>query len=199
MADEPWVLTLVAITADGAGPSVETDVCPLADAGELVDPVYPSAGLPDPPVLNAVLAGDASLQAEWGHAEWDGGSPLLGFEVWVVDLADVTGENTVSRSIFDPALVSLVVAGLVNDTTYTVQVRAVNIVGPSVWSNPVTVTPAEGLIRFEEGPPLPVAGTEEPRVPVPPPSIFAFWPENVVTDAGTVSAGYFNPDNWAGR
>jgi Fibronectin type III domain len=198
MADEPWVLTLVAVTADGAGPSVETDVCPLSDAGELVDPVYPSAGLPDPPTLDSVLAGDASMQAGWTPAEWDGGSPLVGFEVWVVDPADVIGENTVSRAVSDPAAVMLILSGLLNDVTYDVQVRAVNIVGPSVWSNVVTVTPAEGLVRFEEAPPGPEPGAEE-RVPVPPPSIFAFWPENVVTDEGTVSAGYFNPDNWAGR
>ena len=90
--------------------------------------------VPDAPENLSVTQGDGALQLTWTTPENDGGAPIEDYEVSVdggLTFAP-TGNTTPNATI----------AGLINGSTYDVQVRAVSTVGPGDPSDTITITPA---------------------------------------------------------
>jgi hypothetical protein len=119
------------VNAVGAGP--------FSALSNAVTPAAPTA--PGVPTIGTATAGNASATVRWTPPASDGGSPLTGYQVRVVNAA--TSAQVGALRSAGPAAANLVVTGLTNGTGYQFQVRAVNGVGAgafSVLSN--TVTPA---------------------------------------------------------
>lgn len=90
---------------------------------------------PDAPTLESAVAGDRSVALVWDAPENDGGSAITGYIVSYTpsggDSTAVTLGNIKAYSIRD----------LVNNTQYTLSVKAVNSVGVSASSNALKATP----------------------------------------------------------
>jgi titin len=91
-------------------------------------------GLPAAPVVSAVTPGDGTLSVAFAPIA-DGGDPLTNLEVRLG-----AGSPWVPRSPASTAS-PVLVAGLVNGTSYDVQIRGVNAVGPGAASTAVSATP----------------------------------------------------------
>ena len=105
----------------------------------------PPASVPDPPTAPTGEAGDAQVTLAWARPEWDGGSPILTYQV--------TGSPGGQCS---SAGNSCTVQGLTNGTGYTFTVTATNALGTSSASaaSPVLtpqapVTPAVGTVKVK--------------------------------------------------
>jgi predicted phage tail protein len=97
------------------------------------------ATVPNAPTIGTPTAGNASATVRWTAPGNDGGSPLTGFTVQVINAA---GAQIGALRDAGAAATSLVVTGLTNGTTYRFRVRAVNAVGASAPSaNSIGVTP----------------------------------------------------------
>ena len=129
-------------------------------------PVVPSA-----PTIGQVTAGSASATVRW-VAGSDGGAPVTGYQVEAFDNA-----GALVRSQSAPASSrSLVVTDLANQTTYTFQVRAVNVAGTGAASaRSAAVTPRTEFVA-------PVVST---RTPVD--------GAKVVSQTGHLTAGFSEP------
>ena len=89
---------------------------------------------PSAPLGVKATAGDASATVSWSAPADDGGAPVIAYEV----IPDPAGAPVWT----DGATRSVVVGDLVNGTTYTFTVVALNRAGPGVRSNPTAaVTP----------------------------------------------------------
>lgn len=94
----------------------------------------PSITVPDTPILDSLTIGDTRLIVAFTAPTNDGGSEIIDYEYSING-----GITYVSAStIISPFTIS----GLTNGTAYTVVVRAINAIGPSVRSNSLTETPA---------------------------------------------------------
>jgi hypothetical protein len=106
----------------------------------LSNAVTPAAAVPDAPTIGTATAGIASALVTWTPPVSDGGSPITGYSVRVVDAT-----NT-QVGVLHPAVAgatSLNVTGLANGTAYSFQVLASNAQGPGAFSAPSnTVTTA---------------------------------------------------------
>lgn len=120
----------LAVQGPPAGPVV-VPVPPGVPAGPIVVQVPP--GVPAGPI---VVPRNRSLTVSWGPPETDGGSPVIGYVV----AYRVSGSAAWSQS--STAAKSLVVAGLVNGTTYEVRVAAVNARGAGPFTPAVRATAA---------------------------------------------------------
>ncbi|GLW28952.1 peroxidase family protein [Actinoplanes regularis] len=89
-------------------------------------PVAPGA-----PVIGIATAGDESAVVRWTPPVDDGGSPIYGYEVQVLD--DETG-IVVGVDASGPDVTELTMTGLTNDLPYAFWVRAVNAAGASEFS-----------------------------------------------------------------
>lgn len=119
-----------------------------------VTPTAPTAA--GAPTIGTATAGNASATVRWNPPAGNGGSPITGYQVRVVNSA--TNAQVGALRSTGPATTNLVVTGLTNGTGYRFQVRAVNGVGPGAYSAlSNTVTPAT-----VPGPP--VIGTASPGV-----------------------------------
>jgi len=115
----------------------------------------PSATAPAAPASVAVSAGNGSLVVTF-VAPADGGSPITNYE------ARIDGGAWVA---VDPASTSTVITldGLTNGTTYSIEIRAVNVIGAGPASTSVTGTPllppppAPTALVTPTPPPLPTA------------------------------------------
>jgi len=118
----------------------------------LSNTVTPAATAPDAPTIGTATAGNASALVTWTPPASDGGAPITGYSVQVVDAATSAPVGALHPA---PAgATSLSVTGLANGTAYSFQVQATNAVGPgpfSALSN--TVTPPPSLVRQRSGPP----------------------------------------------
>jgi Ca2+-binding RTX toxin-like protein len=85
--------------------------------------VTPQATVPAAPTLAAPVAGDRQVALSWTGPP-DGGSPLTGFRVRVIDEAGGETVRTVNAGS-----TSLVVSGLTNGSTYWFSVAATNALG----------------------------------------------------------------------
>ena len=94
----------------------------------------PVATLPGAPVLDSVTAGDSSAVLSWTAPTSDGGADITDYEYRLDGSGGWTSLSTTGTSA--------TVTGLTNDTTYAVEVRAVNSAGNGAASNSVNVTPA---------------------------------------------------------
>jgi hypothetical protein len=103
-----------------------------------------SATAPGAPSIGTATAGDSSATATWSAPGSDGGSPITGYKVRVVDAS--TSQQVGALLDAGASATSLTVNGLSNGTSYQFQVAAVNAVGTgqmSALSN--TVTPQGGV------------------------------------------------------
>jgi len=93
---------------------------------------------PGAPILLSATANDTYAGASWTPGG-DGGAPIVQFE-----LNYSTAANFVAASVtlFGGAVTATTIAGLTNNTTYYLRIRAKNAANlTSPWSNTVTVTP----------------------------------------------------------
>jgi hypothetical protein len=131
--------TFVVTATNAAGTSE-----PSAASSE-VTPALPVATVPAVPLGVSARAGNASATVNFSAPTDDGGSPITGY---VVTASPGGGTATGATS-------PLTVTGLVNGTSYTFAVKAVNSVGESAASAPsVGVTPFRELLPdpgFETG------------------------------------------------
>jgi len=95
--------------------------------------VTPSATAPDAPTIGTATAGNASAVVSWTAPASDGGSPITGYEVQVVDATPLNAPIGVPHAAA-AAATSLNVTGLLNGTAVQLKVRAVNAVGSGVFS-----------------------------------------------------------------
>ncbi len=98
----------------------------VAGVGSVEVDIAAPPGSPGVPLDVSAIGGDASADVRWHPPGSDGGSPLTGYDVKVVQTAAITSVG--------PAVTQATVGGLVNDTDYTFAVRARNAVGPGPWS-----------------------------------------------------------------
>ena len=95
---------------------------------------------PGAPTIGTATAGNATATVTWTAPASDGGSPITGYSVRVLDAANV---QVGALRPAGAAATNLVVTGLVNGTTYHFTVTATNAVGTSpasASSNAVTPT-----------------------------------------------------------
>jgi CotH protein/lamin tail-like protein/fibronectin type III domain protein len=110
---------------------------PGAVNGGSVDATAPGA-----PGIGTATAGSASATVTWTAPGSDGGSPLTGYQVRVLDS---TGTQVGALQPAGAGVTSLTVSGLTNGTAYRFQVAATNSVGTGAYSatsNAVTPTGA---------------------------------------------------------
>jgi hypothetical protein len=130
---QTYRLKISASNAVGTGPP-----------SELSAPVTPAATAPGAPGVGLATAGNASATLGWTPPASDGGSPITGYSVQVLDAAN--GPVGGLRSAAADAT-SLTVTGLANGTEVRLQVQATNAVGAgafSALSNPVTPAAVPG-------------------------------------------------------
>jgi hypothetical protein len=109
--------------------------CDIVSVGGIVNispyiPVPPT--VPSIPTITSIAPGDTQLIVNF-IANSDGGSPIIDYEYTI--------DNGISWISAGSNLSPIFVIGLTNKTTYQVQIRAVNSVGPSLASNSLQGTP----------------------------------------------------------
>jgi FtsP/CotA-like multicopper oxidase with cupredoxin domain len=130
-------LQVRAVNAVGAGP--------FSAFSNVVTP----ATVPDAPIVGTAAAGDAWATLNW-TAPADGGSPITGYAVQVVEAA--TGNPIGSLYPAGAGAQSILVSGLANATPIQLRVQAVNAVGSGPFSElsnvvtPVTVPAAPAIV-----------------------------------------------------
>ena len=122
-AYQGYSLRVRALNAVGAGPPSEWES------------YASSAGVPaSAPSGLAAARGDRQVTLTWTTPSDDGGAPITDYEYEV----DGSGEWVSTGG----TATTYTVADLVNGTTYSFEVRALNAVGASPGSGPITATPA---------------------------------------------------------
>lgn len=106
------------------------------------DPSDPSAGVtpatvPGAPVNLVVDRGDQSAELSFIAPDDTGGAAITRYEVSLDG-----GDTWATLSTTGSAPITVTVSGLTNGTSYDIQVRAVNDIGPGLPGEPVGVTPA---------------------------------------------------------
>lgn len=137
--------------------------------------------VPGPPSSVAATAQDGAVVVGWRQPLTDGGSPVRTYVV-TATLADgtVAASASVQGSVFSQTL-----SPLTNGLTYSITVAAVNAVGFSALSDPVTATPSA------TAPPVVV---EIPPIDAPPDLPRATRPEPMV--AAFPVDRTFRPEHW---
>lgn len=103
---------------------------------------------PDAPTIDAVTAAPGQLTVAFTPPALDGGSPITGYR-WSTDGSSWTDVGTASP---------LVLTGLVDGTTYTVRLRAVNAVGAGAVATGAPATPLAAPGAPTLGTPVPGDG-----------------------------------------
>ncbi|MFI1989446.1 peroxidase family protein [Actinoplanes sp. NPDC020271] len=117
-------------------------------------PAVPVA--PEAPVIGHATAGDASAIVRWTAPGNDGGSPIYGYEVQVLD--DETG-IVVGVDATGPDATELTMTDLTNGRPYSFWIRAVNAAGASEFSTISNrVIPAATIPSPSPTPPSPGSG-----------------------------------------
>jgi hypothetical protein len=98
---------------------------------------------PGAPTIGTATAGNASATVTWTAPASDGGAPITGYQVKVLDAG---GTQVGALRVAGAAATSLLVTGLTNGSSYTFQVAATNSTGTGGFSASSTaVTPAAGV------------------------------------------------------
>jgi Ca2+-binding RTX toxin-like protein len=103
---------------------------PFSQLSNAVSPLAPTVA--GAPTIGTAVPGNTSATVNWTPPASNGGSPITGYEVRVVNVA--TNAQVGALRPAGPAATSLVVTGLTNGTQYRFQVRALNGVGASAYS-----------------------------------------------------------------
>jgi hypothetical protein len=105
---------------------------------------------PGAPTIGTATAGDSAATVTWTAPGSNGGSPVTGYKVRVVDVG--TGQQVGALLDASASATSFTVNGLTNGTSYQLQVAAVNAIGTgpmSALSNAVTPQGAvQGSVGF---------------------------------------------------
>lgn len=173
-------ISLRAINAIGEGsPSSTVSVTPV--------------GPPDPPTVTRVDWDDTTASIYFTAPAFDGGTPITTYE-YSLD----SGANWNNRADGGGTASPLVVTGLTTNTTYAIDLRAVNGVGGGTTpAAPVVVTPGAPKTpdtpppTFPAGPPTAVTATAGDR------SAVVTWQEP--TDAGSFSITHYQVVSEPGR
>jgi hypothetical protein len=96
----------------------------------------PQATLPGYPTIIKTLTGDSTSNVQWTHGN-DGGSPLIGYRIWVVD-------TDISANLAGTAT-SHLLTGLPNEQPFTIRLQPSNSVGPGP------------ILQYDVAAPIPVA------------------------------------------
>jgi Ca2+-binding RTX toxin-like protein len=127
----PPVVTPTTIAPTTTTPTTEPTVTPTR-------PVTPVA--PDAPGIGVATAGPGSALVRWTTPDYDGGTPIYGYEIQALDAE--TGV-VVGVDVADAGTTELTMTGLTSGVPYAFWVRAVNAAGASAFSGiSNTVTPA---------------------------------------------------------
>jgi uncharacterized repeat protein (TIGR01451 family) len=107
---------------------------PLSAQSNIVTP--PGIGVPAPPTGASAIAGDTQAIVTWTVSAFNGGSPITGYAVNVLDNGLPTAISViVPPPVFTSNTQSALVGGLTNGDSYTFTVQAINIAGFSAPSN----------------------------------------------------------------
>lgn len=94
----------------------------------------PTASVPDAPILEYVTPGVSSVLLKW-HASGDGGSSIIGYELWYGATSDASDSN-----IDVGAITSHTWTSIPAGTLYYFAVKAINAKGTSSKSNVISAT-----------------------------------------------------------
>ena len=103
-----------------------------------------SATAPGAPTIGTATAGDSSATVTWSAPGSDGGSPITGYKVRVVNAS--TSQQVGALLDAAASATSLTVNGLSNGTSYQFQVAAVNVIGTGQMSSLSNVVTPQGSI-----------------------------------------------------
>ena len=158
-------LTLAAAVIGGQTVTVSyavptgTDAMPIRDvagndAAAFTDWAVTNEGpavAPGKPRSLRAVPGNTEVTLTWTEPSSDGGAAITGYEYRHAAGTTVPDSTTWSAVAGGGGVRTVVVAGLVNDTEYAFEVRAVNSVGEGPKSGPVTATPSEVQWRLVNG------------------------------------------------
>ena len=107
-------------------------------------PIMPFVTAPSAPTIISITPGNAMLTVNFTPPVSNGGSAITDYEY----STDFGNTFLTSRITSSPMIINVSSNGspLVNDTTYYIQIRAVNSVGAGLWSNTVSATPASNAV-----------------------------------------------------
>ena len=91
------------------------------------------------PSITSVTAGDTTLEIVWSAPESDGGSAVTAYDLRYIrsDASSRADDDwTLVESIWSAGVLEYELTGLSRDTSYDLQVRAVNANGDGPWSDP---------------------------------------------------------------
>lgn len=88
----------------------------------------------NPPTIQSVVAGNSNILIQWTKPSFTGYSPIIKY------VATTTPGN-VSNETSDGAFNNLTLSGLTNGTSYTIALKAVNLIGDSTAVNSSSITP----------------------------------------------------------
>ena len=114
-----YTFTVAAINAVGTGPDSASS-----------NPVTPELTVPGAPTIISAVAGPGSVNLIWSAPVSDGGSPITGYVITPSTSAGAGAPITVGAGSGDGVI------GLVDGTTYTFTVAAINAVGTGPASAP---------------------------------------------------------------
>ncbi|HUX70353.1 MAG TPA: DUF4214 domain-containing protein, partial [Cellulomonadaceae bacterium] len=137
--------TSVSVTGLTNGTGYTVDVAATTAAGTTLtsarSAVVVPAAVPGAPTLGSVSAGNAVATVNWSAPADTGGSPITGYVVTAY-----SGTTVVQTVPATAAVTSVVVTGLANGTSYTVDVAVTNAVGTGPTSaRSAVVTPGTQL------------------------------------------------------
>ena len=118
------------------------------------------ATVPSAPATPVLTAGDAEISVAWNTPDDDGGSAVTGYAVQWTLATDTGFANPIGRA--DVTGTTHSITGLMNDTGYSVRVRAMNDVGNGDWSAAATAMPqAPATVPSAPATPVLTAGDAE--------------------------------------
>jgi hypothetical protein len=149
-APETMVLPTATVTATGGSVSVSgltngtsyvfsvKSVSAIGESGSGLSKAVIPATLPNAPTSFTGTRAVTSAGLTWVAPTNTGGLPITGYNISYT----VAG---VVRLVKLKLVTSAIIKGLVNGTEYTFTIQTTNLIGPSIASSPVSVTPGTGL------------------------------------------------------